>query len=61
PGIVLGPAILGFTKAVADTLLGNVRYETSLLRSENDQEEAQSAEDQVQEDAPQSRVAGAVN
>ncbi|HYJ47813.1 MAG TPA: AI-2E family transporter, partial [Pyrinomonadaceae bacterium] len=33
-GVVLGPAILGFTKAVADTLFGDVRYETSLLREE---------------------------
>ena len=33
-GIVLGPAILGFTKAVADTLFGEVRYETSLLKEE---------------------------
>lgn len=62
PGIVLGPAILGFTKAVAETLLGNVRYETSLLRSENDQEEAaQAAEDQMQEDAPKSRMARVAN
>jgi predicted PurR-regulated permease PerM len=38
PGIVLGPAILGFAKAVADTLLGNVRYENSLLESEQEQE-----------------------
>lgn len=62
PGIVLGPAILGFTKAVADTLLGNVRYETSLLRSENDQvEAAQAAEDQIQEDALNSGVVQAAN
>ena len=37
PGIVLGPAILGFIKAVFDTLLGNVNYETSLLKSEREQ------------------------
>ncbi|MCA1817164.1 MAG: AI-2E family transporter [Acidobacteria bacterium] len=37
PGVVLGPAILGFVKAVADTLTGNVRYETSLLKEEKDQ------------------------
>ncbi|HEX8161524.1 MAG TPA: AI-2E family transporter [Pyrinomonadaceae bacterium] len=37
PGIVLGPAILGFVKAVADTVTGNVRYETSLLKEEKDQ------------------------
>jgi predicted PurR-regulated permease PerM len=37
PGIVLGPAILGFVKAVADTVIGNVRYETSLLKEEKDQ------------------------
>jgi predicted PurR-regulated permease PerM len=37
PGIVLGPAILGFVKAVADTLFGDVRYETSLLKTEDEQ------------------------
>lgn len=39
PGIVLGPTILGFVKAVSDTLFGDVRYETSLLKSEHEQEE----------------------
>lgn len=34
PGIVLGPATIGFIKAIADTLLGEVRYETSLLKTE---------------------------
>lgn len=38
PGIVLGPAILGFVKAVSDTLFGDVRYETSLLKSEDEQQ-----------------------
>ena len=38
PGVVLGPAILGFAKAVADTLLGDIRYETSLLREEKVQQ-----------------------
>lgn len=38
PGIVLGPAILGFIKAVFDTLLGNVNYETSLLKSQREQQ-----------------------
>ncbi|HEX8746956.1 MAG TPA: AI-2E family transporter [Pyrinomonadaceae bacterium] len=38
PGIVLGPAILGFVKAVADTILGDVRYETSLLKTEDEQQ-----------------------
>lgn len=38
PGIVLGPATIGFIKAVADTLLGNVRYSTSLLKSEAEQQ-----------------------
>lgn len=37
-GIVLGPAILGFVKAVVDTLVGHVRYETSLLKSESEQQ-----------------------
>jgi predicted PurR-regulated permease PerM len=36
PGIVLGPAILGFVKAVADTLFGDVKYETSLLKEEKE-------------------------
>jgi predicted PurR-regulated permease PerM len=39
PGIVLGPAILGFVKAVADTIFGDVRYETSLLKSEKENEQ----------------------
>jgi predicted PurR-regulated permease PerM len=34
PGVVLGPAILGFAKAVLDSLVGDVRYETSLLKEE---------------------------
>jgi predicted PurR-regulated permease PerM len=38
PGIVLGPAILGFAKAVVDTLFGDVRYETSLLKTEDEQQ-----------------------
>jgi predicted PurR-regulated permease PerM len=38
PGIVLGPAILGFAKAVADTLFGDVRYATSLLKTEDEQQ-----------------------
>jgi predicted PurR-regulated permease PerM len=41
PGIVLGPAILGFAKAIMDTLVGDVKYETSLLK----QERTQQAED----------------
>ncbi len=45
PGIVLGPAILGFAKAVMDTLVGEVRYETSLLMEEKVQE-AQRREDE---------------
>jgi predicted PurR-regulated permease PerM len=43
PGIVLGPAILGFAKAVADTLVGDVHYETSLLKEENMQQESAEA------------------
>jgi predicted PurR-regulated permease PerM len=39
-GVVLGPAILGFVKAVADTLFGDVRYETSLLKEEGQQQVA---------------------
>ncbi|HEU4596467.1 MAG TPA: AI-2E family transporter [Pyrinomonadaceae bacterium] len=37
PGIVLGPAILGFAKAILDTLVGDVKYETSLLKEERAQ------------------------
>jgi predicted PurR-regulated permease PerM len=37
PGVVLGPAILGFAKSVIDTLVGDVRYETSLLKEEKEQ------------------------
>jgi predicted PurR-regulated permease PerM len=37
PGVVLGPAILGFAKAVMDTLAGEVKYETSLLKEERAQ------------------------
>lgn len=36
PGIVLGPAILGFVKAVTDTFVGDVNYETSLLKEERE-------------------------
>jgi predicted PurR-regulated permease PerM len=38
PGIVLGPAILGFAKAITDTLVGDVKYETSLLKEEKAQQ-----------------------
>ncbi|MDT7541332.1 MAG: hypothetical protein QOE33_1236 [Acidobacteriota bacterium] len=38
PGIVLGPAILGFSKAVADTIFGRINYQTSLLKEEKDQQ-----------------------
>jgi predicted PurR-regulated permease PerM len=48
PGIVLGPAILGFAKAITDTLVGEVKYETSLLKEEKAQQseslKAESAE-----------------
>ena len=37
PGVVLGPAILGFAKAIMDTLVGEVKYETSLLKEERAQ------------------------
>jgi predicted PurR-regulated permease PerM len=40
-GIVLGPAILGFAKAVADTLFGQARYRNSLLEKEIKQSEAE--------------------
>src|SRR6201990_2176148 len=37
PGILLGPAILGFATAIMDTLVGDVKYETSLLKEERAQ------------------------
>jgi len=55
-GIVLGPAIIGFVKAVTDTLLGNVRYETSLLKEEKVQQAEQLREEQLEQQA-----AGAVD
>ncbi|HYG79379.1 MAG TPA: AI-2E family transporter, partial [Pyrinomonadaceae bacterium] len=42
-GVVLGPAILGFVKAVTDTLFGDVRYETSLLKEEVAQQQEEAA------------------
>ncbi len=44
-GVVLGPAILGFVKAVADTLFGDVRYETSLLKEEVRQQQETAADE----------------
>ncbi|HEX7317384.1 MAG TPA: AI-2E family transporter [Pyrinomonadaceae bacterium] len=51
PGIVLGPAILGFAKAIMDTLVGDVKYETSLLKEERAQakEEAKAEEAKAEE------------
>ena len=43
PGIVLGPAILGFAKAIMDTLVGEVKYETSLLKEERAQAKEEGA------------------
>jgi predicted PurR-regulated permease PerM len=43
PGVVLGPAILGFAKAITDTLVGEVKYETSLLKEERAQAEEETA------------------
>ena len=49
PGIVLGPAILGFAKAVADTLVGDVKYETSLLKEEKVAEEEKEEKEEKEE------------
>jgi predicted PurR-regulated permease PerM len=43
PGVVLGPAILGFAKAIMDTLVGEVKYETSLLKEERAQRTEETA------------------
>ena len=53
PGIVLGPAIIGFVKAISDTLVGQVRYETSLLKEEKVQQAEQQQEERIKR-----RVAG---
>jgi predicted PurR-regulated permease PerM len=53
PGIVLGPAIIGFVKAITDTLVGKVKYETSLLKEEKVQQAEQQQEERLKE-----RVAG---
>ena len=47
PGIVLGPAIIGFVKAISDTLLGNISYETSLLKEEKVQQAEQEQEEKL--------------
>ncbi|HEV2799852.1 MAG TPA: AI-2E family transporter [Pyrinomonadaceae bacterium] len=47
PGIVLGPAIIGFVKAISDTLVGQVRYETSLLKEEKVQQAEQQQEERL--------------
>ena len=51
PGIVLGPAILGFAKAIMDTLVGDVKYETSLLKEERAQQAEERAAQAENEDA----------
>ena len=45
PGILLGPAILGFAKAIIDTLVGDVKYETSLLKEERTQQAEEAKEE----------------
>lgn len=59
PGIVLGPAILGFAKSIVDTLFGDVRYETSLLKSENETKvnEAGNDDEAGDEEAPAEALA----
>ena len=52
PGIVLGPAILGFAKAITDTLVGEVKYETSLLREEKAQQ-SEGAKAEAGEEVPE--------
>ncbi|HLL72900.1 MAG TPA: AI-2E family transporter [Pyrinomonadaceae bacterium] len=49
PGIVLGPAIIGFVKAISDTLVGQVRYETSLLKEEKVQQSEQQQEERLKQ------------
>jgi predicted PurR-regulated permease PerM len=49
PGVVLGPAILGFAKAILDTLVGDVKYETSLLKEERAQAKEETAAREAEE------------
>ena len=51
PGIVLGPAIIGFVKAISDTLVGKVKYETSLLKEEKVQQAEQQQEERLKQRA----------
>jgi predicted PurR-regulated permease PerM len=51
PGIVLGPAIIGFVKAISDTLVGQVRYETSLLKEEKVQQAEELQEERLKQRA----------
>lgn len=51
PGIVLGPAIVGFLKAISDTLVGQVRYETSLLKEEKVQQAEQLQDEKLKQRA----------
>ncbi|HYE73782.1 MAG TPA: AI-2E family transporter [Blastocatellia bacterium] len=53
PGIVLGPAILGFTKSVVDTLFGSVKYKESLLAVE---ERSEKQKDITQIDSRQAEL-----
>lgn len=50
PGVVLGPAILGFAKAILDTLVGDVKYETSLLKEERAQAKEETAAREAEEE-----------
>lgn len=51
PGIVLGPAIIGFVKAISDTIVGKVKYETSLLKEEKVQQAEQQQEERLKQRA----------
>jgi predicted PurR-regulated permease PerM len=58
PGVVLGPAILGFAKAIMDTLVGDVKYETSLLREERAQAKEEEARAKEEAEAAETLPAG---
>ncbi len=55
PGVVLGPAILGFAKAIMDTLVGEVKYETSLLKEERAQRAEEKSAQQENDDEAQEK------
>lgn len=60
PGIVLGPAILGFARAVIETFVGQVNYADSLLVTEFQKEMAEGANEELEPPPPAEQTVNAV-